>query len=282
MTAKISPDAINKLREQYLAGRSYNQLCKDTGLCKATISRYCRDLVKHPEPRPEPVIAKVSHPKTVVVRKAPDLRNKNHILTAKDVIEIRKQVRETGRKNLSGFATQFKVAVATISHAISGVTFKDVNAIEPPIGYMPLPKKTKRSTSVAPEHLVKEALELRRSDPLTWTYGNLARWLNERTGRKYGAGPVAQLLLRRDPSLKALEEIRPPVAPKPAPKPRPQRAVTRAFKMPPAPVYHSNTCVICENSFKSLDKDAELCWRRECHHTLYVENAGADGELTLT
>jgi transposase len=49
---------------------------------------------------------------------------------------------------------------------------------------------------------IQEALNLHRKDPAEWTYAKLAEWLSEKTGKRYMTPRVAQVLEKRDPSLR--------------------------------------------------------------------------------
>ncbi len=84
------------------------------------------------------------------------------------------------------------------------------------------------------------------------------------------AGHIAIHIRRRAPELKELEEIKPPPRPRVFREPRPKKERTpkppreKKAKAKPSSQYHEHECVVCENRFKSLDPDAEVCWREEC------------------
>jgi uncharacterized protein YerC len=236
-----------KARELYTSGKNYNQIRDETGFPKSSISEWCRDLVaqnrtcvkpKQDEELRLKIRALYSSGKTVVgiaselsvgtklvTRSCKDLITERklsgtyvrkvkpksaptsrQILTDSNVIELRETVNRTGNRGWPMWSSKFGASIAVISMAARGITFKHLNATAPPVGEYVSKRVDKYRLD---ENLVAEALALRREDPRQWTYGALASWFSEKTGRKYSASHMAVMLVNRDPSIKELEALTP-------------------------------------------------------------------------
>jgi hypothetical protein len=206
----LSDEFIKKMRELYQGGMSVIDLSRQLKISDKKISEHCGDLILA---RKENRTA-TKKPRKKTVRVA----NGCQVLKDDDVIAMRREIRASGKKAWKIYAEKYKISIATISVAVRGKTFTHLNAIEPPIEDHEVIKTQRPAlvdrTPASPE-LAQQALAKRRSDPLEWTYGKIAQWLSEVTGKKYRAGHVKILLVNKDPTIVQLEAIKAPKPPKP-------------------------------------------------------------------
>jgi transposase len=216
----------NKARELYKSGMTCQAIADQIGIDNRRVYDWCSELIKE---------NKVKAPKKVREPR-PRQRNGPQVLTDDEVIELRRIVRETGVKDWRSYAQTYKSSYSCIRMAVLGLSFKHLNEIESPV----LPSELTRSrrmrgksvkgpkirVSSVDEAKLAEAIALRRADPARWTYGALGTWLREQTGINYRAGPMAAMLLKRDPSLKELEAVSPIVRVRP-PK---AKAIPKQYK----------------------------------------------------
>lgn len=161
---------------------------------------------------------------------------------------MRRAVKAEGKLRLEERAKEYAVSHTAIYYALRGKTFKTVNEIEPPItgNYLPL-KKQKESR--CNEELFAEAISLRLNDPHHWTFRKLSDWIFEKIGVRYKPGPLSILLNNRSPELAQFKHI--------LHKKEPKKTVSK-------PRYEAE-CVVCETSFMTNNKEADICSSRKCH-----------------
>lgn len=203
-------DFKNKARELCAQDVSYRDIAKQLGVAKSSVSLWCKDLTEKkrelsPEKLKAAAVAKKRRDLTGEKLPRRERRNGPQTLTTDQVIELRRTVRAEGRLNANHHASIYKVVASVIADAVRGRTFKYVDELEPPVtDKLKRPPRAAR-TIVPPEELIKEALELRRSDLTKWSYRALSALFKERTGRKYGQDYIKGLLIERDPSIKDLK-----------------------------------------------------------------------------
>jgi len=190
------------MRELYQSGMTVIEVSRILKISDVRVGEYCKDLIAERKKN------RIKKPRKTTVRTINGLQ----VLTDDNVIAMRKEIRESGKKNWTLYAARYKTSITTVSVAARGLTFKHLNGIELPIDDEEV-EKVKRIPKVdrtpLSEELVQEILSLRRADPSKWTYGALASLLIEKTHRNYRATHVSKIIIRRDPSLKSLEEIKP-------------------------------------------------------------------------
>jgi transposase len=211
-------ESNKKLRQQartlYAAGGvTTHDISKKMKISNERVAAWCADLIdaRHGERKKRTAAKQAARP------------GRPQLLTDEQVLEIRRRVRASGIKDWVKLAKEYRVAPSSVAYAAKGITFRrlndqvapitDADARSAPKGRAPT--KTKRKwKSDLPDELIDEIIELRRSDPVKWTYGECGRLLFERTGKKYCAGPVSVLILRRRPEMKELEKIYVPRKPR--------------------------------------------------------------------
>lgn len=212
---KIDEALPEKARELYRNGNTLREICQILGVHDRRVSQWCESL------KEEMRAKRAAKPRPPIKPR----KTRNQILSDDDVIAIRKEVKTSGKKDWKVYADRHNCSITIVSMAARGISFKHINHIEAPIIADQIQTaRTKTSTVIKPrpdETLVAEALKMRRSDPNEWTYGKLAAWMGEKTGRKYQAGHIAILLVNRDPSIKLLRPATPPRVPRAKSGPKP-------------------------------------------------------------
>lgn len=302
LTGNCKKGAKEKARVLFSEGKNYNEIVDILKVAKSSVSIWCSDLRKardekrlaekteEERKRAEDKIlekqrkrseAEIKRKETVAERKArrgqPCYANRE--MTMEDVAEMRRDVRRNQCRNVSFYADKFGVSETSISMAQRGVTFKDADALEPPV----LEKFTKESAyaklTKERDERAQEALTLFRSDPVKWSYAALAEYLTQKYGVALRPCIVKRLMVVRDPSIAALE---PPKVAKPkvarAPKIERERRVrasgTKKKKVVQKPtlVIHKHECVWCGEEFESSSATLEFCTQdcRESSEAYYL------------
>lgn len=198
-----------KAREMCEQDIPYRDIAEQLDVSKSSVSLWCKDLTeKKRELSPEKLKSSVrAKERRDLTGEKPKRRERNgpQVLTTEQVVELRRIVRAEGKLDANRHAVTYNVVASVIGDAVRGRTFKYVNEIEPPV--TDKLKRTPRTfRSITPPHdLVVEALALRRSDVVKWSYKQLSILFRERTGRKYGQSYIANLLLTLDPTIKDLK-----------------------------------------------------------------------------
>lgn len=264
----------DQARELYNQGLSYNQIVERLGVSKCSVSLWCRDLR-------EAKAAALAATKAKTIKPAPRTCRGNLLpaprpLSDDTVIKLRQQVKHDGAKNLRLHAERLGVSINSISNAITGKSYPHVNEREAPVTERLRPKRQTEGKPEKHAQLISELLALRRSDPETWTYQELAKKASEITGKSYRPNHVFIALRSRDPSI---VELGPIVIPKPkkgyVPKPKVPKVKIPRVKKPkvpkPRPTYELE-CVMCEETFTSSYKHREVCPSKQCQDILREGN----------
>lgn len=223
-----SQETAERARALYQEGNSINKVAELLMVSHQSVRNWCADLIsKKKRIKVETINEELKE------RKKPKpvfgIRSTKRRLTDEQVIAMRREIRETGIKNLKKFTERFNVSTTTISWAIHGKTYKQINHIEPPIGEG-IAHNYARSENPRfklSDDLKQQIIDKRKQDPYTWSYKTLSMWLAEQTGKKYKSTHVAKILFTHDPSLKELEkfdapkEVRPRKQSVKTPKPKP-------------------------------------------------------------
>ena len=203
--ARVEEDK-SKVREMYRAHHTISEITGSVHRSWRTVTIWCADLIAEHNALPLEHQVSISR------------KRRTQKLLDKEVVALRRESKEKKFGDIKAYAAQYKCSTHTIALALRGVTFAHLNILEPPF---PGPFSQLRANAKKrgpDEALAREAVVLRRADPIKWTYTALAKWMEEKTGKKYGAGGISTVLLNRDPSLKALEV--PVVKPKVSHKPK--------------------------------------------------------------
>lgn len=224
-------DEQETARQLYKDGKNYNEIARLLNVAKSSISYWCRDLaeakraakggvrvrVPKGQENPVPIKPRSQYPSfrpPVPKEKVKKVRRSKRFLTNEDVIAMRKEVKEQGYKDVTSFVSRYGVSASTISLAISGKHFSDLNEIEAPVvGRLPRRHRWGEHRDRRCQErdvLIQEAIRLRREDPIKWTYAALAKWMSEKTGKTYHSPHISRPMLNRDPSLRELEKLEPP------------------------------------------------------------------------
>lgn len=211
-----SQDKIIKARKLFEENNSVVAIAEKLGVSDKCVYKWCSDLVKHKLLLKQNKIKEANELKEKTKRKSVfGIRSTRRELTDDQVIEMRRDIRQTGVKNFNKFSQKFGVSITTISCAVRGKTYKQVNHIEPPIDGTQYANNYSRSENPRfklSDDLKNQVIEKRKADPYTRSYKKLADFLQEQTGKKYKSTHIAKLLFNHDPSLKELEKFD---APKP-------------------------------------------------------------------
>jgi transposase len=211
---KVIPDSelVAKARELYATGLSTLKVSTQLNVSNRKVAQWCEDLVQ------ARVADRSIHP--IIPKKK--IVAKNASLTDEFVVNMRRTVRRTGVRNWPQYAKEAKASITVISMAARGESYKHLNDIEAPITEADIKVVSKPRKNVLDpakyKALVEKMAELRREDPLKWTYSELAKYMSVETKRKYRGSHIAITLRNFDPTLKELEAI------KPAPVPRVKKA----------------------------------------------------------
>jgi transposase len=193
------------VRKLYQEKLSLSEIAKQAGVAKSTVVLWCSDLTGE---RASPHKKKRGRPKAAVLPKEPGRKsNGSQVLTDEQVLKLRRDVRREKVRALHKRSIEYNASATSIAQALRGVSFKHLNAIEPPVLERLRPDMPFSARLIPDESLMAEMISMRRGDPQTWSYAALAKWISEKTELLYKASHVSRVLIKRDPSLKDLEPI---------------------------------------------------------------------------
>jgi transposase len=211
MGIRHSSDKLKELREiareQYASGVIVKQVSRNLQVSNSTVKTWCEDLIQ------ARLLERASR------SKIPKAEGFTGFVPLKDsdVITIRKEVRASGIKDWKRYSHRYSSNDTKIADAAKGITFKHLDSIEPPILDSEVKRKTrpvlKRGRPENITEVLKELVELIRSDPPLWPFEKLAEIARERTGKKYLAPVIARMVYQFDPSVNGIAISKPRVKP---------------------------------------------------------------------
>lgn len=160
-----------------------------------------------------------------------DLTDSRCSMTVQQVVAMRREVRETGVKNLRKFAERYQVSIAAISKALNGQSYQEANDFEPPVF---LDRKTKKSQASIRLDRLKDIIQKHQENPALWNSTTLAAYLSRKEGKSYKPAHIVKMLRGID-------------------------AREAADQVEGKKYIYTKTCSWCDEEYKTIIPSSEFC-----------------------